>query len=453
MSAPISSFSKLSLNQSNMQSSHGQGSGPPAGEGKQPVPTVDDPSDESEAEHVLALYHCREIGSENDRLYAFQIADAAVSRCGVRVKAAGGRPQCSLSSCKPDSEEGCRHVRWLLDQLEHTGVPAAAAAAASSPNYYGHIASKGLENICEDLHWELRKGVESDEEEMEWQLKKNYRASSHGLQTRGMIRDRLKDIRDILATLSSQSALDYRKDIFESADDITMEGILVQHDLGATVSRLLVHDDNMFYQFKTLVPHNVRASDFFRKMELKAKDACRLLDEYIQNGPAAGQYDLVWCSQELVDIVNTISTNVAERAPLNSSSRKEAAKALVSILNEVIRNRNTDAYQDDKVPRRKKQAKGHTDRNLYQRLILAPSEQNPTGSAFVIKALQDLPEAQYFVEDLKELLVILETIGWGPAPKPYRERLAALISQFKSSTSSPGKRPAGSMDREVKRMK
>jgi hypothetical protein len=456
-----------------MHPSRGQRRGPPGGKGKQAVLPEDYPSSENESdrgpddpdngqdntepepgpEHVLALYHCRHLGTEDDRRYAFQIADAEVIRYGVRVKPiSSGLPQCS---CNPDSEEICRHVRWLLDQLGRTGV---AAVAGTVPDYYGQIASVGLENICEDLHWELRKGTESDEEETTWQLKKDYGSSNSGLQTRGMIKERLKEIRDILATLSTESAIDYRKDIFEGIDDIDIEEVLVPNDLGATVSRLLVHDDDVFYQFKSLVPHNVRASDFFRKMDSKAKTACQLLDNYVRDGPVAGQYDLIWCSQELVNIVNFISTNVMERQPLSSLSRKEAAKSLVSILLEVVKNRNKDVYQDDRLPRRRQHGEPHTDRNLYQRLIGSTSPQNPVGGAFIIKELQDLPEAQLFVEDLEEILSILETIGWGPAPKSYREKLAALIAQLKGgfgpSTSSAGKRPASGMDRKIiKRMK
>lgn len=465
MSAPISSFSKLSISPI-MHSASGHGHGPPASKGKEPVPLDDDFSDNEpdielndpigdpdlQPEHVLALYHCRHIGSEDNRRYAFQIADAEIVRYGVRIIKSTGGLQCSCEP--PEGNEVCRHIRWVLDQLGQAGL----VNGETAPDFYDQIASVGIESICEDLHWELRKGTESDEEETTWQLKKNYRTTTHGLQTRGMIREKLKDIRDILATLSPQSALDYRKDIFESLDDIAMEDIMVPHDLGATVSRLLLHDDNIFYQFKSLVPHNVRALDYFRKMDVKAKETCRLLDDYVENGPAAGQHDLIWCSQELVNIVNFISSNVTERQPLSSASRREAAKSLVSILVEVVRNRNKDVYQDDKLPRRRQHGEPHIDRNLYQRLIGSTSAQNPTGNAFVIKALQDLPEAQLFVEDLEEVLTILNEIGWGPAPKAYRDKLAALITHLKGgiapSTSSSGKRAASGMDRKViKRMK
>ena len=114
-----------------------------------------------------------------------------------------------------------------------------------------------------------------------------------------------------------------------------------------------------------------------------------------------------------------------------------------------------DAYQNSTWPRRRPHGELSIDRNLYERLIGTTSRTSPAGGNFVIKALQDLPEARHFVEELEELLVMLETIGWGPAPQAYRDKLGALISQLKGSglSMSSGKRPAGSLDREVKRMK
>lgn len=244
-----------------------------------------------------------------------------------------------------------------------------------------------------------------------------------------------------------------------------MGNILVEGDLEATIARLLILDDAFFYQFKSLVSRNICATEYFRKMALKAVKAFDLLDQYEQLGPTAGQHDLAWCAQTLVDIVDSISSNVTMRQPLSPSSREEAAKSLVGILKDVVKNHNYDIYQTVKWPRRRPHGELQIDRNLYERLIGSTSRSNPSGGNFVIKALQDLPEAQRFVEDLEEILGLLETIGWGPAPRAYRYKLSALIAQLKrvpSPTSVPGpaassslseKRPATSMDRKVKRMK
>jgi hypothetical protein len=468
MSSPISSFSKLSITQ-NMQAPRGHRRGYSGGKGKGRALPEDDPSSSEESseddskiegeealeesttditpkQRVFAVDHCRQHGAR----YAFQIADAEIQRCSIRISATdSGMPTCSCN------EEGrCRHIHWLLNQLAQTSEEAVAVA-----NVVPHelISTLGLGNVCEKLHWELREGPDSDSEETQWKLNKDFSTTDSGHQTRGTVRERMRVVRDILATLSTSLTDDYRRDIFESPDDITKKDIFVPHDLEATVSRLLILDDDIFCQFKSLVSNNARASDYFRKMALKAQNTCTLLDQYCEVGPtvAGGQYDLIWCAQTLADIVNAISYNVTERQPLRPSAREEAAKALVSILRMVVKERNHDVYQDLKWPRRRIHGEPQIDRNLYQRLIGSTSRANPAGGNFVINALQDLPEARRFVEDLEEIWSILETVGWA-APRPYLDKMTGLIAQLKGSSgpsSSSGKRPAGSIDRNVKRMK
>jgi len=211
------------------------------------------------------------------------------------------------------------------------------------------------------------------------------------------------------------------------------------------------------------VPRNTRATDYFRKMGLKAQHTLDLLDNYCEVGPTAAgqQHDIIWCAQELNGIVDAIGRNVIERQPLSPASREEAAKSLVSILRIVVKERNHDVYQNTQWPRRRPHGEPSIDRNLYERLIGTHSRANHAGGHFILKVLQDLPEAQPFVDDLEEILRVLKTIGWGPAPKPYTEKLSAIIAQLKRgsgpSTSlaagQSGKRPASSMERKVKRMK
>ena len=457
MSAPTSSFSKLSLSQE-MQTTRGhpRGQSGSKGKGKEPAPSEDEPdwSDNESGDfwsgHIIALDHCRQHDTpDTDRsYYAFQIAYAEVESYSIRISSAdSGGPTCSCE------EEGtCHHVTWLLEQLGRTKDDVEGVES----DVYQHISNTGLENVCEDLDWELREGLES--EEIHWQLKKDFPASRLGRQTRGMLRERTKIVRDIMATMSSEITDTYRRDIFESPDDITEGNILVEGDLAATVARLLILDDIFFKQFRSLVSRNLRATEYFRKAGLKAVEAFQLLDQYEQHGPKTGQHDLAWCAQTLVNIVDSISTNVTMRQPLNPSSREEAAKSLVTILKDVVKNHNYDIYQSVKWPRRRPHGELQIDRNLYERLIGSTSRSNPAGGNFVVKALQDLPEAQRFINELEETLDLLETIGWGPAPQAYRDKLSALITQLKSvpgptASSASGKRPASALDRKVKRMK
>ena len=475
-----------------MQSSRGHARGQSGGKGKGKAPAKDDHSSssddgsdndsEEEPEHeegpeegtdiswsgrLFALDHCRQHGTR----YAFQISYAEVQRYSIRICTTDvGSPTCSCN------EQGtCRHITWLLEQLNRTR-PAVGHELALTP--YEQIASMGLDTVCEELHWELREGTDSDTEETRWQLKKDYSATAVGHQTRGMIRERVRNVRDIMATLASQVTDDFRADIFETPDEITMDDPFVLGDLEATLARILIKDDDIFHQFNDLVPRNTRASDYFRKMDLKAQHTLDLLDKYSEIGPAAGQqYDIIWCAQELVDIVNAIGQNVIERQPLSPASREEAAKALVSILSMVVIDRNHDVYQNPKWSRRRHGAQ-QIDHNLYFRLIGTKSPANPAGN-FVLNVLQDLPEAQPFLETLEDVLGKLKTIGWGPAPASFYDKLANIIAQLKRrsspSTSSvspvqalvkqtqvlyhlsvqpnPGKTLASSVERKVKRMK
>lgn len=457
-----------------MQSSRGHIRGHPGGKGKGKAPARDedpsssDESSENDSEEepedeeggtdvswsgrLFALDHCRQHGTR----YAFQISYAEVQRYSIRISTADA----ASPTCSCNDEPTCRHVIWLLEQLSRTRTEQSGEGSPVTP--YEQISSMGLDTLCDELHWELREGTDSDTEETRWQLKKDYSASEVPRQTRGMIKERMKTVRDIMATLSSQVTDDFRADIFESPDEISMEDPYVLGDLEATLARMLINDDDIFHQFNVLLPRNVRATDYFRKMGLKAQHTFVLLDNYSAVGPtAAGQQcDVIWCAQELVDIVDAISKNVTERQPLNPAAREEAAKALVSILTTVVKDRNHDAYQNTKWPRPRPHGEPQINRNLYERLIGTKPRANPAGG-FVLKALQDLPEAQPFVDDLEEVLRVLKTIGWGPAPKAYTERLSEIIARLKRgsgpSTSlaaaQPGKRPASSVERKVKRMK
>lgn len=471
MSAPVSGFSKLSLTQ-DMQSSrsHVRGSSGERGKGKAPMgaggpsrltsipsilnDSVDEDLDEEEPDEgnqsgrVFALDHCRHIGE----LYAFQIAYAEVERISIRISTTG--PACSSDTCK--EKRTCRHIMWLLEQLSHA-IPDAIDANTMTP--YEQISTMGLGNVCEELHWEAREGPDSDTEDT-WQLKKVYSTSGTSRQTRGMIRERMIVVRDIMATLSTELTEDYRKDIFEDGERISPEPVM--GDLEATISRLLILDDDMFYHFKTRVSHTMRALEFFKKAFLKAQTACDSLDRYCEDGPAAGPFDLVWCANKLIDIVNSISINVVQRQPLTLAAKEEAAKALVGILGMVV-NRNFDVYQTVSWPRRRAHAEPQIDRNLYERLIRNPPRNSPTSGDFVLNALQNLPEAQPFIEELEVILGQLEGIGWD-APPAYIGKLQRIIAQLKgvSPIAGPGpgpsvpsgKRPAGSGDRKAnKRMK
>ncbi|PBP25828.1 SWIM zinc finger family protein [Diplocarpon rosae] len=447
-----------------MQTSRGQTTGLSGGKDKSQDPVQEEkeeqmsgsdgsPDEEQEDEgdeidteiSILALGHCRRHGAH----YAFQIACAEVERYSIRVgTTSSGRPTCSC-----DERGNCEHIMWFLSQISRNRIQAVAGGQANTTPYE-HITQIGLRNLCEELEWQFREGT-AFPEEIQWELAKAFSRLEAARQTRSLNRERMMVVRDILATFSVVETEDFRRDIFDSLNDVTLEPIFASKDLEATVARILMRDDNFFLRFRTIVSNNIRAIAYFNKMGAKARNTLDLLDRYCEVGPVAGHRNIIWSAQTLVDIVSAISINVINRQPLNPAARSEAAKALVSILSVVARERNHDAYQNSTWPRRRPHGKQSIDRNLYERLIGSTSKFNPSGGTFVIQALLNLPEPRQFVEELGAILDLLSTVGRGHAPQEYRDNLSGLIAQLKSGpgmSSLAGKRPADSIDRNAKRM-
>jgi len=469
MSPPISNaFSKLSIYSKDMQSPRGHKGGAPSSKGKEPMrldkDDIEEESDisdyetqDSEPEHVLAFYRCCQINPEHNdpekRRYSFEIADAQIGKEGIQFGSSDNAlPRCSCG------KQDCRHMLWLLEQLSLAGVD---ITGDTELGYYEQIASIGLERICENLQWELDERQES--KQLTWHLTKGSHQLPRGSRTRVSVQRKIDEIRDILATLSDLPLDDYPTNILDDFENFSADNILVKNDLHATVSRLLILDEALFDQFKNIVPPNVRASDYFYKMGRKAMDAFHRLDLYVENGPEASstiQHDVIWCAQRLIEIVNAIGSNIKTRRPLNTIARRAAAEALISILTEVVIHRNTDAYQNRNFPRRRPHGEPLRDQVLYQRLIGDPSPHHSlSDNSFVIEHLENLPEARFFIVKLEEVLKHLSGIGWGPAPREYRDRLRGIIAQHKGnlggpSTPSSMKRPGSSSDRKAnKRMK
>ncbi|KAG9242404.1 hypothetical protein BJ878DRAFT_445548 [Calycina marina] len=457
MSAPISkSFSKLSI-YSDMEAPRGRRGGQPSSKVKEVARPDDEDSggssDSSDSEtqesdpdqHVLALYKCQQ--HNNGHRYIFHIADATIAEEGVHIKSFDdGLPSCSCNEVGP-----CRHVLWLRDQLARAGLD---VTGGSQARYYDQIASTGLQVICDDLQWDV--GDVTATGKTTWRLEKKLHAAALGPRTRASVGARMNKIRDILATLSDQLPDDYRADIFSNVQSISTDSIVVKNDLGATLSRLLVADDTFLDRFDTLVPADMRASDYFYKMEKKAEWTWQAFDAYILRGTASGVavHNIFWCARELTDIVESIGTSIKIRQPLSTAAGTAAAKALVTILSQVVVFRNTDV-KDNFSPRRPNAESRATlpARNLYQRLIGSSSPDNPPGNAFVLSYLEGLPEAHYFLPELEEVQKRLISVGWGPAPLEYRDRMRSLRSRLSTMRSQapplsfPSKRPGPPIDK------
>lgn len=460
MSAPVSSFRTLSISDAMEASGGKQRLNKAFEKGKARATPLDDDTstdtsssdgeeDESDAEdengtHLLALDHCRQIGSR----YAFQMVDAKVRKCGIRLEENMKAPTCS---CNGGGD--CRHTQWLLDHLSTVRNNSPTKRPVSP---YEYITSKGLGSICKTLKWEFREESEEHVGEYPWALQKDYAVKAPEKEAESI---RIFKVRDIMASFSSIPTNDFRVDIFKNISVIHNTTMYIPDDLEGTLIYTLLNDSLLFNHFDSLVSSDVRATKYFQNMNLKAHNTVISLDNYCDGGPshAGGAYDVIWCAQTLTDIVQAIHTNLSFRQPLSTESRIEAAKALLTILVMVVKHRNHDAYQNLTWKRPRKHGEPQIDRNLYQRLIGS----NPAGEMFVLSALRDLPEAAVFLSDLEECLSLLEAVGWS-APRLYLEKLREIIARCKSTSvddisppgSSRSKRAGASgMEGKVKRMK
>lgn len=411
---------------------------------------------------LIALDHCR----QHDSTYAFQIAHAKVQNYSLRIER-GSPIRCSCQ------EEDCRHKHWLIDQLSRVSSgQVAGPAGPSEVDPYTRISARGFENVCFELNWELR--GPSVDVETEWQLwKRTTSPFERYQQTTRMLANRVDIVRDIMDTPAPVHAInDHRTDTLQNSETINAHNSLVPGDLEATIFRLLALDEYIFHQFQLRIPSSVQASDyFFLQMMRKAQETWELLDEYSKVGPVYGHhYDVSWCAQMLVNIVEAIHKHIRDRQPLPPASRENAAYALASILQLVVE-KNFELFGNTaNWTRRRPAHEPARARNLYMWLIGEVSPENPAGGTFVLRALEDVSDTYHSVKKLEAISIKIAGIGWS-APEPYRERLSQIIARMRGEAGprpppgpppGPGpesgpssKRPAarGPSNRNVKRMK
>lgn len=302
----------------------------------------------------------RSVSSGQGKYYAFQLAETVAY--SVRIGAPGSNySNVECSNC--NEPQPCRHVFWLLDQInKHTLTTAqkrgsltlsARGYPSEVPEPFERISKIGIEELAELANWEVRSEPynEPDQE------------------------TKAEEIREILAVLSPRTADEYRPDIFDHLTvDQSFTPALARRDLASLVAKSLMVNPDMFHHFRAIVSPNYCAADFFRKMREKADEVLAQMNKYIETGVTEDGnevYDIPWCARTLTNIVQAIRAKVL-KSPLGKPAKAEAGSALVRILSEVVA-RNGDAYEGrvwEKTPQRKMPDK---DRNLFYRLIVSPT--------------------------------------------------------------------------------
>ncbi|GAB1203870.1 hypothetical protein APSETT445_002510 [Aspergillus pseudonomiae] len=313
--------------------------------------------------------------------------------------------------------------KWLVDQLHGCLIP-------QIPNYDVPLSSDGHPPVFTRIERLLDGKLETVAEQLSWQY---VRSEVEG----GMSRP--QKVRDLMsafdtATLPEDFRLDLIDDVGQSR---TPEQCVVQGDFEATMFRLAVHDDTVYFSLCKAMPPGACAAIYFDKVQEKSRKLLADFDRYCQTGRRSegSNVDINNVIGDLQHNVNRIQANIVMRAPHGVEG---AAKALVTLLEDIC-NRNKDALDGNLWGGVTFHGEDEDQRNLYHQLIGKAEE---TGECFILDALEQLAGSD--LHQFKERLrAILQKNEVNRAPKAYILKLNGLVRRAESNSAGSGqKRPA-----------
>jgi hypothetical protein len=371
---------------------------------------------------------CAEDDGDDGNFFIFEIAETNTYTVRIQEpgKKYGSLPCLPIHEGNNGVEDSaCIHVFWLTDQIarhtltgeekDDTLTLTKLGYPSDIPHPYEQISARGIETLADEANWKIIK-YKDDEDDYHRKIRANV-------------------IKEMMASLSSSElANEYRTDVFDKlANEETTEHLLVKRDLEATLAKILMERDDIYYQFRRIVSTDHRASDFFEKMRERAENTLTEMDKFFENGELGRMreaHDVVWCAQLLTNIVASIKERLLGLA-LGPDVKDTAAKSLVYILGEVVR-RDIDSYRTPIWRNSPKRRLPENERNLYHRLI-----NSRTGRSFILSEL-DLIEPSAGQYSVTELERIFETMT--AAPSEYMHSFRNIISRWKSFDGPSGQK-------------
>ncbi|KAF4977103.1 hypothetical protein FZEAL_6336 [Fusarium zealandicum] len=370
----------------------------------------------------IALQKCRRI----DDTYAFQMTELVTRSIRIRAPEHGiSKLSCS---CRND-EKPCEHLMWLLDQIVKQTLYEHDLAKPLKMNSGGYaeemgdpfqrIADHHLDVLADGLHCQL---VTPDSEyDNEPDI---YRA---------------REAREILSSVYNTAPEDFRPDIFHQLS--LGKKILKRHDLEQTVFRMLLDNHHFFHYFRSLSRPTDPINDPFHKLTQRIDRVLLDLDTFAST-PATNPespHNVPWATSHILGCVRRMRHEIYTRdRPLSPREALSVARSLTHILDAVV-SRNRDQGRAN-APR--------VDRNLYLRLI------GDRDQDFILNVLGLIPEAaSQFLHNLEAILDRIEIYG---APTGYVDRFRAMLRRLRTSSMGSGlKRPIQGQTggRRTKRMK
>ncbi|OTA69179.1 hypothetical protein K449DRAFT_418656 [Hypoxylon sp. EC38] len=328
-----------------------------------------------------------------------------------------GVPSCTCG------ETPCRHILWLFDQItsEVLGVQrdpynlSQHGYPTELGNPYDAISDFHLDMLADSLHCDVV-GQSPDP---------NPR--------------RVRETREILASLNEVPIDEYRPDLFDNPRK--GKKVIKRGDLEQTIFRMLLCNDEFFQYFLSSMRAEELNKNRFRSLQHRADAALAGLGQYAADPSLqdiARPKNVAWCARHLSMVTRQIHSVIHNTdRPLETWELRAAARTAVHVLEQVV-SQNRDVGPAD-LPKE--------DRNLYYRLI-GNEDQN-----FAVDVLSSIPP-QVLGPWIDDLTAIHEKISEHGAPASYTTRLGSLISHLRSRWAAAGsKRTGQGSDRRAKRMK
>lgn len=388
---------------------------------------------------------------EDNQFYAFQLHEV-VPR-SIRIGSPTSKYHQARCNCMGDSPKPCKHLIYLLDQLnritgdkvldEHVQTLRPDGSPTQMDQPFDKIANFHLDLLASNLHCDV--------------------GSPESQATINPVR--LQETRELLAAVGNSDADDYavknfRPDIFEQDRDLLLQqhNILTDDDLTKTVARMLMTNNDFFAYFLKLLGPTSRARDCFRNIQRHVDRVLRELNAYHRQHTTSGQpqetmataahsaaegpRDVAWAATHILRAVATIQYLLQNREdPPPPAERASAARTLVRILYTVVFDWNRDITSSS-IPTttttttttssNTSLVPGSIHTNLYLRLM--NTQTTPTSKSFILDSLANLPEQNQWIETLEEIEAKLTTYA---PPPTYMMRLRNLITLMRSSRRPP----------------
>lgn len=359
----------------------------------------------------------------------FQVAELV--QHSVRAIQPGSN--CNFPPCDCDeharTQRPCRHMLWLFDQITNQLVPAQRAPLTLTRggypselgSLYDRVNDFHLDMMAEALHSQV---PDMDSEE------------DNRINPR-----RVQAIREMMASLNTVPAQDYRPDLF--ANPTKGKRVIKNRDLEGTIFRMLLRNDSFFQYFRSSLKYDELLRSPLKKLQWRMETAIAKFDAFrlAPDQPPPGRIkDAQWCAGHLSDVDRQIKSIVMNQDhPYTNGEYHEIITLLFHMIKEAV-NRNDDVPLEVKAQR-----------NLYY-VLLGDRDHD-----FITGTLEDIPSEYLFpfTSEINNIIDTLSHVGYG-IPTTYIDKLRKIIARARhSSTRSPGgsKRSSGGRDSKAKRMK